>query len=481
MTTDTGGLIRTATHITRSRLLRAATVAAILAVILAAGAGEHTANASANPTEAYNGEVSADEQLGLEKRHPGWLAQLSQTVTLSSAGDQLFGFDRYPEALASGECRAPADKGYLGFRQRGGKLRLLSRLDGLATAPVVGADREAAVVYKRNCEQHSALPYNQPLQRLKLLTGALGRRLTTVTALGSTAERGTATMAASPSGELAVAWLAPHGHLGIGLPEPTDLLHISIGQTSGSMSRPMLLGEHDVIPRVREDFFTHVRLAWSTRRELLVAYTVNNLVMLQTWRPGHGFDPPQTLGPVNPGGKIDLVIAVGPAGRAVVAWGTQRDIIEPESPWKVYAAVRTGARAHFGASQLVDPESKSRPAGPYLGGEADVTAFIGADGFTTVAWSSEERASAVRAVVVDPAGHFQPVQELAPASTGLTLTQAPGGGTLLQWEVPLGGLQVTLGRAARQAGDDGFGPAQAGTARLGFIDGAKVIDSATGG
>lgn len=341
------------------------------------------------------------------------------------------------------------------------------------------------MVFTRNCKQRGALPDREPLERLRQLTGPLGRRPATATVLSATAEQLTSTIAASPSGELAVAWLAPHGRLGFGF-EPTDLLHIAIGRTSGSMSPPVVLGEHDVVPGVRADFFTHVRLAWTARHELLVAYTVNDLVMVQTWRPGHGFDRPRVLGHVNAGGRIDLTIAVGPGGRAVVAWGTQQDIVEPTSPWEVFATVRPGAGAHFGVAQLVDLGPVSKGPG-YLGGTSDVTADIDALGFTTIAWSSEQGPSgrtysgSVRAVVIDPAEHFHPVQELAPASSGLTLREASGGGTLLQWEVPSGDQQIMLGQAARPSGSESFAPAQTSTSRLGAIDGARLIDSETGG
>jgi hypothetical protein len=87
----------------------------------------------------------------------------------------------------------------------------------------------------------------------------------------------------------------------------------------------------------------------------------------------------------------------------------------------------------------------------------------------------------VRAVVVDPSGHFQPVQELAPDSSNLTLSNAPGGETVLQWQVPEGNERFSLGQATRLPDGESFAPAQASALRLGVIDGAELIDSATGG
>jgi hypothetical protein len=212
-----------------------------------------------------------------------------------------------------------------------------------------------------------------------------------------------------------------------------------------------------------------------------VAYVVNRLAMMQVWRPGRGLSRPQTLGAVNQGGNIDLTVATGPNGRAVVAWGTQRDTGEPLSPWKVFASVRTRAVAHFSAAHLLDSGTLG-VSGPYSDGKADVTVCIDADGFTMVAWSSERSDSApVRVVVVDPSGHFQPVQELAPESSNLTLTDAPGVETVLQWQVSEWEGRFSLGQAVRPVGGASFAPAEVSTLRLGVIDGAELIDSATGG
>lgn len=144
---------------------RGAIVVAVLATTLVWGGREHMARASINPDEAHSSEVSAGEQLGLipSEGLPWEFTQLTQTVSISSAGDELFGFDRRSRTLASGGCQTPSDKGYLGFRPPGGRLRLIDRLGGLATAPVIGADREAVVDYTNNCKQRSALPNQEPL------------------------------------------------------------------------------------------------------------------------------------------------------------------------------------------------------------------------------------------------------------------------------------------------------------------------------
>ncbi len=445
-------------------------VAALL-LVLAATAG-------ATPWEANGAEPSAGEQLGLKRvSQTGASSPLAQTVATAPSGDELFGFSN-DAGLFNGQCRRSAGGGYLGFRRPDGPLRLLDRLPALTTPPVIGGAREAVVVFTLNCKQHSILPFSGALERLQLLTGAFGRRPTTSTVLSSTAEEQSTAIAASRSGNLAVAWLAPHGHLGIGIPEPTDLLHLSIGRTSGSMRRPVVFGVDGVGPRVRFPFFTTVQLAWTAHHELLVAYVVNRLVVVQVWRPGHGLSRPQALGSVNVQEDPDLTVAAGPAGRAAVAWGTQRDITEPRSAWKVYATVRTASTARFGAAHQLDGGAPQ-----YINdGIPDVNAQVDADGFTTVAWSSQQRDGwPVRAVVVDPNGHFQPVQELASASGNLRLSNAAGGGTVLQWQVPEGNEQFSLGQATRQPSGDSFAPAEASTLRLGVIDGAEVIDSATGG
>ncbi len=472
-------------HLRRRVLVRDVAVAAICAATVLSCL---VTIASANSWEANGAEPSAGEQLGLKRRNglTGGSSTLTQTVAVSQGGDEVFGFNN-DTGLQTVQCHSSAGSGHLGFRRAGGPLRLLARLPALATPAVIGGGREALVAFTLNCKQRSILPFGGSLERLQLLTGALGRRPTTMTVLSSTAEERSTMIAASPSGNLAVAWLAPHGRLGIdslgiGTPEPTDLLHLSVGHTSGSMSPPVVFDEDGVGPRVKDAFFTNVRLAWTAHHELLVAYAVNRLVMVQRWRPGHGLSPPQALGRVKARGGIDLTIAVGPDGRAAVAWGTQEYTIEPESPWRVLASVRTGAGARFGVAHLLDPGPAGVLAGLYAGGKEDVTARITADGFTTVAWSSEKRGSApVRVVVIDPGGVFQPVQELAPDSVNLTLADAPGGGTVLQWEVGGWEGQFSLGQATRLADGEGFAPAGVSTSRLGVIDGAQLIDSATGG
>jgi hypothetical protein len=263
------------------------------------------------------------------------------------------------------------------------------------------------------------------------------------------------------------------------LAEPTDLLHLSIGLTSGSMARPVVFGVDGVGPRMSYPFFRNVRIAWTGHHELIVAYVVGRAVMVQTWRPRHGLSRPQAIGGVNPGQGTYLNLAVGPGGRAVIAWSTQQNNIEPESPRKVFASVRTGTGIRFGVAHLLDPGPVAD--GHYSGFGGEVQTRVSSDGFTTVAWASEKGDGAsVCVAVVDPSGHFQPVQEPGPDSDKLTLTSAPDGGTALQWEVPEWYRRFTLSQATRQPGGVSFAPAEASTLRLGVIDGAELIDSATG-
>ncbi|HEY5286171.1 MAG TPA: hypothetical protein VIJ50_03595 [Solirubrobacteraceae bacterium] len=453
------------------------TVAVSCAMALLSGLA---AAAYATPWEARGAEPSAAEQLGL-KRPEGQgegSSSLSQTVATTPSGAGLFAFD-YDAGLFNGQCRRSAGSGYLGFRNPNGSLRLLGRLPALTTPPVIGGGREALVVFTLDCKRHSILPFSGALERLRLRTGPLGRRPTTDTVLSSTAEEQLTTIAANPSGDLAVAWLAPSGRVGVGIPEPTDLLHLSIGRTSGSMGSPVVFGVDGVGPRMSNPFFTNVRIAWTGHRELIVAYVVDSAVMVQTWRPRHGLSRSQAIGGVNPGQGTYLNLAVGPGGRAVIAWGTHEDNIEPESPRKVFASVRTGTGVRFGVAHQLDPGPVT--GGHYSGFGGKVQTHVSSDGFTTVAWASEKGDGAsVCVAVVDPSGHFQPVQELAPDSANLTLTSAPGGGTVLQWEVTEWYRRFTLSQATRQPGAVSFAPAEASALRLGVLDGAELIDSATG-
>lgn len=311
MTTEEAALIEVRAQMSQRYLLRGSAIAAVMVATLVSCATGWAA-ANANLDEASRNEASAGEQLGLRplEGDPLVPVQLIQTVAISPGGGELFGFDQHPRTKGGAGCPMPADNGYLGFRPPGGKLRLVSRLPALSTPPVIGGDREAVVASTLNCKQPSARPYNYPLEKLRLLTGAVGRRPTVTTVLSSTAEQDTTAIAASPSGDLAVAWLAPHQPPRPGA-EPTDLLHISIGHTSGSAGRSVALGEQDGLPHARDDFFTQVRLAWTAHHELLVVYAVNHLVVAQRWRPDHGFSRPQKLGPVNEGWGVELTVAVG--------------------------------------------------------------------------------------------------------------------------------------------------------------------------
>jgi hypothetical protein len=463
------------------RLTSVAAIAAAVSVALSCGAAQSAAGA------VESNQASAAEQLGLKVNAAGLL---TQTVARSSAGNELFGFDLSVAPHSPG-CSGPADRGYLGFRKPGGRLELNGRLEALATPVVVGGGREAVVTYTRDCltKQENTLPYtetNVPLERLRLHTGAIGRRPTTARVLSAIVEPNRTKIAASPSGSLAVAWLAPHGRNAIGTrgaagTEVTDRLYVAIGRTSGSMRPPEVFsaGGNSV---------TAVHMAWVGRDELLVVYTMRDRILVQTWRPHRGFGKPQILGKVQfkvtAGGEA--VVAVGPSGRAVVAWKSQSITSEgTQSPLQVFATTRTNASARFGVTHLLD--SGPPPGDRYQEGLGDVTASIGADGFTTVAWTSEQgkldtpETDTLRAAVIDPTGDLQPVQELAGKGAMLTLTETPDRETLLQWENREGregGKE--LNQAVRLPGGESFGPPQAATSNAWLIEDARLIDSATG-
>lgn len=175
-----------------------------------------------------------------------------------------------------------------------------------------------------------------------------------------------------------------------------------------------------------------------------------------------------------------VVLAVRLSGRAVVTWDSQNSTADGIfSPLQVFAAVRTNTNARFGVAHMLDA---GPPSTGFYGDLDDVAASIGANGFTTVVWSSEQdnldppEAESVRAMVVDPSGDFQPVQELAGQGTALTLTETPEGGTLLQWEEN----RVKLNQAVRLPGSESFGPPQAAMSNARLIDGARLIESTTG-
>jgi hypothetical protein len=453
----------------RSRGIAAFAVA--MSVALWCGSAQSVAGA------AQSEEASAAGQAGLRVNANGLI---TQTVVRSSTGAELFGFDVsvVPHAV---RCSGPADRGYLGFRKPGGRLGLVGRLDALATPAVVGGGREAVVTFTRDClsKRETALPYTEsevPLESLRLFTGAIGRRPTSRGVLSVGVDPNRTRIAASPSGRLAIAWLAPHGSNGPHT-EVTDRLYLSIGSTSGSMRRP------DVFSPGGKSV-TAVSLAWVGRDELLVVYSVNDRILVRTWRPRRGFDKPQVLGEVQfkVVGGGEAVVTVGPSGRAAVAWSSQNTTAEGVfSPLQVFATVRTSANARFGIAHLLDPGPPPTATRLYSGDGGWVAASIADDDVTTVAWVSEQdnldppEAQSVRAVVFSPTGDLQPVQELAGHGTAPTLTETPEGGTLLQWED-----REKLDQALRPPSGESFGPPQAASSKAAQIDGARLIDSAKG-
>src|ERR1700729_3777507 len=128
------------TYLRGRELVGGAAVATICVTALLLGLA---ATAGATSWEANGAEPSVGEQLGLKQgkgRTGGF--PLVQTVTTSSSGDELFGFN-YVARLQNPQCRRSAGNGYLGFRRPKGSLRLLDRLPALTTPPVIGGDREA--------------------------------------------------------------------------------------------------------------------------------------------------------------------------------------------------------------------------------------------------------------------------------------------------------------------------------------------------
>jgi hypothetical protein len=452
-------------------MMNVAAIAVTMSVALWCGTAQSVAGS------VGSNETSAAEQLGLRVNAKGLI---TQTVARSASGLELFGFD-LSVAPGSVRCSGPADRGYLGFRRPRGSLELVGRLDALATPAVVGGGREAVVIYTRDCltKQEDTLPYTEtevPLERLQLVTGVVGRRPTTARVLSAIVEPNRTRIAASPSGSLAVAWLAPHGSNGPHT-EVIDRLYVSIGNTSGSMRPPEVFS-------VGGNSVTAVHLAWVGRDELLVVYTVRDRIFVRTWRPYRGFDKPQLLGEVQfkviAGGEA--VIAVGPSGRAVVAWSSQNITADGVfSPLQVFATIRTSANARFGIAHLLDEGPPPMTTSLYTGGGGWVAASIADDDVTTIAWVSEQdnldppEARSVRAVVFDSSGDIQPVQELAGYGTALTLTETPEGGTLLQWKDG-----EKLDQALRPSSGESFGPPQVAASKAGLIDSARLIDSATG-
>jgi hypothetical protein len=385
----------------------------------------------------------------------------------------LFAFAVDPEVAGGGfapGCRAQPSRGYLGLRRSDGKLALLGRVltpDGPA---VVARGRVAVVGYRRACRGQSAQPQQAaPLERLRLLRGAVGTLPRSGLALSEHAEPGSSAIAADRAGGLAVAWLEPHRPTHGSVLDLADRLYVSVGRIDGPMSRPRMLAGRSAVRTVR--------LAWASNRHLQVIYEASvgrrQRLEVSEWHPGQVFTSPQAIGPAH--NNVQLSVAVGLNGRVAVAWGTERAGIESGESWRVFAAVRPHAGARFGPARLLDPGRI------YVAPPDDVSTRIGADGITTVAWSSAQASDPttgqdpVKAVTISPTGRFGAVQTLAPASLGVTLTENENAQTILQWRTPSG-----LKQAIRAPRASSFGPTTPAPTSAREIYQTPLIQSDTG-
>jgi hypothetical protein len=397
-------------------------------------------------------------------------------ATPSSAATFVFAFRVDPVSPGGGfqpGCTGPPSRGYMGVSHSGGTVSLLGQLSPIDSPAVVSKGRVAVVTYTRNCKGQSAMPDSiEPLERLSLRRGAVGALPRSSLLLSGDAEPGSPAVAVDRQGDLAVAWLVPH--------DEADELYISTGTINGPMSRPqVIVGRDDVVD---------VRLAWTSDRQLVVAYADASAsqVRARTMRSGGEFSAPFTLGATEhsvDAENVDLSVAVGSGGRVAIAWGSDLAGIQTDSPWSVRATVRTRAGGAFLKARLLDPGNGD------VDPLEDVAAQIGADGITTIGWSSAQGSYPVRYATVSAEGAFSPVRTIAPASYDyelgasplipkeITITPASGGSTLLQWETPADDLEESL----RSLGAATYGTPTPTDMPAGAVDQVPVIDSAIGG
>jgi hypothetical protein len=426
-------------------MLRGLCIAATLAGSAGAASGSMTS------------ERSAASRLGVPQDH----GDLSAFVVQAPTGEALFAFDFTPDSHGDGVapgCVDPERRGYLGVRRRDGRLVSLGRVSAIQAPPVMTRRMTAVIVGRRHCGTESAESNHiEPLQRLRLLRGPVGLRLSRSAPLTERAEADSTTAAAS-DGELAVAWLEPAHRR-----EPIDRLHVAVGRIAGDAWPRHVLAEGRAV--------SDVRLAWTSDAELLVVYAAGTRIMIQTWRRGRGFERPRTLGTIRVG-TLALSVAVGPSGRALVAWGAQAHGIEPDSPFVVRAAIRTASHRRFSSARLLDPggPAKREPV-------TYVSTSIGSDGIASVGWQSDRPDDPVKAATIDRRGGFQPPQSISPASRHHNvLVDQPDGSTLLQWDSDRG-----LQQSVRPRNSLVFSAPSPSASPADEVEGAVLIDSRTGG
>lgn len=154
-----------------------------------------------------------------------------------------------------------------------------------------------------------------------------------------------AAMAASPDGDLAVAWIEVAD-------ETTFRLRAVLRSRTGRLTRPVVLAQGDgVAPQVPA--VDGVDVALSPEGAALVAYAEPGAVRLVTLRPDGTVARRRMLGKAYD--STSVAVAAGPGGRAAVAWGTQDGGEERNVPYVVRATAKARGARDFAPARAVDP------------------------------------------------------------------------------------------------------------------------------
>jgi hypothetical protein len=209
---------------------------------------------------------------------------------------------------------------------------------------------------------------------------------------------GSPALAGNARGDLAAAWVEVEPRAS------RSVVKLVQRRAGGRLTRPRVVAAGYVgTPTAGNLSGRGVAVAVGARGELLVVVQRARVrpnrrtLEVRTGRIGGRLSRAQTLGPQQ--GFVDLAAAVGPSGRAIVAWGTQDVGEEANEAYRVHAALREPGRPRFTTSQVLDP------GGPATRAAGTVAAALTPSGEATVIWSSPRHVAngspvnAVRAAV----------------------------------------------------------------------------------
>jgi len=268
-------------------------------------------------------------------------------------------------------------------------------------------------------------------------------------------------IAASPQGELAVAWAEHPRHERAR--ERRYLIRVAVGRPNGGFGRPRTIAV-DRRPSVYSP-----SLAYGPRGELVVAYAGSRGLEARTRHRNGTWSRAQVLGPRRR--FVDIAMRGTATGRIVVAWGSQNTGEGVEDSWIVRTAIRPAAAHRFRPPQLLDP---GQVAGSWPG---SIKLGLDREGLATVAWSAWLTPDptvpnvGIRVSSSDDRGRFQPFTELTSTSGRLAdLAIGAAGMALITWAEPSGpSLPGPTGEASgrrivaalRPAKAPAFGPPEA--------------------